>query len=147
MRSPRLRGVTENQMNTFFYGVGLAAVVALAGCGQKETPAPKTAPAVAPTMPNLTSAPAVPPPPGAPTAAAVVPAAPADVPTYEGKDEVENLNQALRDYYTRNGAAAPMVTSFETLVKARVLKSVPVPPAGKKYVIDTKKVEIRLENL
>ena len=127
--------------------VSLLLGLAASGCGQKETPTPKTVPkappVAAPAMPALSSPPAAPPPPGAAKAAAVVVA---EVPTYEGKDEAEKLTAALHDYYARNGAAAPMVTSFDTLVKARVLKSVPVPPAGKKYVIDTQKVEVRLEN-
>ena len=117
----------------------------MSGCGQKETPAPQTAPVAAPAMPQLTSPPAAPPPPGATKAAAVV-SAPAEVPSYEGKDEAEKLTAALHDYYARNGAAAPLVTSFDTLVKAGVLKGVPVPPAGKKYVIDTKNIQVRLEN-
>ena len=123
--------------------------LALSGCGQKETPAlqsaPKAPPVAAPAVPALTSPPAAPPPPGAAKAAAIV-SAPAEVPSYEGKDEAEKLTAALHDYYARNGAAAPMVTSFDTLVKARVLKSVPVPPPGKKYVIDTKNIAVRLEN-
>ena len=38
------------------------------------------------------------------------------------------------------------VTSLDQLVTAKVLKSIPEPPAGKKYVLDTQKQEVRLEN-
>ncbi|MBI3192233.1 MAG: hypothetical protein HYZ36_06160 [Pedosphaera parvula] len=54
------------------------------------------------------------------------------------------MTQALRTY--GQNPNAPAVTSFEQLVQARLIPSVPVPPPGKKYVIDMKKIEVRLEN-
>ncbi len=42
-------------------------------------------------------------------------------------------------------AAAAPLTSLDQLVKAGLLKSIPEPPAGKKYVIDAKTQEVRLE--
>lgn len=118
------------------------------GCGQKETPAPasKSAPVAPPAMPALSSSPEAPPPPGTAPAAPAAPAQ-AQIPTFEGKDEAERLTKALHAYYDRSGAAAPLITSLEDLVKAGFLKSVPVPPAGKKYVVDTKyPFQVHLEN-
>lgn len=84
------------------------------------------------------------PPTGAAVASAPSPAAAADIPTFEGKNEAERLTQALRAY--GQDPNAPAVTNFEQLVKVRLIPSVPVPPPGKKYVIDMKKIEVRLEN-
>lgn len=125
--------------------------LALTGCGQKETPAPQTTPkappVAAPAMPALSSPPAVPPPPGAAPAKAAASATVAQIPTYEGKDEAEKLTKALHDYYERGGAEVTVITSLEGLVKAGYLKSVPVPPAGKKYVVTTQfPFQVRLEN-
>jgi len=119
----------------------------LAGCGKPDpAPAPPAPKAGATAMPSLDTSPATPPPPGTTQPAAAVPSATAEIPTYEGKDEAAKLTQALQDYYTRNGATAPAVTSLDALVKAGLIKSVPAPPAGKKYVIDPATVSVRLEN-
>lgn len=100
-------------------------------------------------MPSLSTSPEPPPPPtvgpnAVPAAAAQSAAAKADVPTFEGANEAERLTWALRAYY--DDPNRPAITSFEPLVKARLLKSIPVPPPGKKYVIDLKRAEVRLEN-
>jgi len=101
-------------------------------------------------MPSLGTTPAPAPPPAAGAPPAAVPsAAPAssaapDIPTFAGKDETERLTAALRAYY--DDPNRPAITSFEPLVKARLIASVPVPPPGKKYVIDLKRGEVRLEN-
>lgn len=97
-------------------------------------------------MPSLNTASETAPPPGTPPSAAAIPAAPSATPTYEGKDEAEKLTRALADYYARNGAAASIITSLDGLVKAGLIKSVPVPPAGKKYIVDVKQCEVRLVN-
>jgi hypothetical protein len=98
-------------------------------------------------MPSLEAAPNATPPPGAAPVAAAVSAASPGIPAYEGKDEAEKLTKALLDYYDRGGADVPIATSLEALVKAGYLKSVPVPPPGKKYVVTTKyPFQVRLEN-
>jgi len=127
----------------------LVAELALAGCGSKDSPAtPEAAstPQSSSSMPALAAPAEAPPPPGTAVAAAPVPSQAAEVPEYEGANETEKLTAALRDYYTRNGATAPAVTSLDALVKAGILKSVPAAPPGKKYVIDAATVEVRLVN-
>jgi hypothetical protein len=57
--------------------------------------------------------------------------------------ELERLTFALQSYY--DDAELPAINSFEPLVKRRLIKSVPVAPPGMKYVIDLKRMEVRLE--
>lgn len=121
----------------------------LTGCGRTASPPPTIAPSAARPLPSLTALADAPPPPGmGPVAALAAPrrASEPEVPTYEGANEAEKLTWALRDYYTRHGAAAPAVSSLDALVKARLLKSVPAPPPGKQFVIDMKSVEVRLQD-
>lgn len=121
----------------------LLPVLALAGCGRNESPPPKVALAAVRPLPSLI-APELPPPGRVMTSTSGT--SEPDVPTYAGANEAEQLTGALRDFYTRNGADAPLVTSFDTLIKARLIKSPPVPPPGKKFLIDMKTVEVRLVN-
>ena len=44
------------------------------------------------------------------------------------------------------GASSVGLTSLDQLVTAGLLKSIPEAPAGKKYVLDVKTQEVRLEN-
>jgi hypothetical protein len=82
---------------------------------------------------------------GSPAGSAAAPLPEAEPGSLVKETEAERLTRALQDYYTRNGAAAPPVTGFATLVKAEIIKSVPVPPPGMKFVIDKKLLAVRLE--
>ncbi len=46
----------------------------------------------------------------------------------------------------KKAAGAAGVTSLDQLVTAGLLKSIPEPPAGKKYVLDVKAQKVRLED-
>ena len=97
------------------------------GCGKHpDAAAPVSAQPAAP--PNPAAAPANPEP--APTKLASAPSNP-------GKDLAE-LTMAVKAYYL---AEAKRPTSLDDLVKARCIYKLPTPPPGKKYVIDTKKLE------
>jgi hypothetical protein len=52
----------------------------------------------------------------------------------EDASELDRLNFALHTYY--EDSSRPAITSFEPLVKARLIKRVPVAPPGMKYIID-----------
>ncbi len=60
-------------------------------------------------------------------------------------DETQRLTYALQLYY--GDSSAPAISDFQPLVQRNLLAKVPVAPAGKKYVIDLSKLEVRLENL
>jgi len=60
-------------------------------------------------------------------------------------NEEQRLTYALQLFY--GDSSAPAISDFQPLVERRILAKVPVAPAGKKYVIDLSKLEVRLENL
>ncbi len=63
----------------------------------------------------------------------------------EHMNDVQRLTYALQLFY--GDSSAPAITDFQPLVERRILAKVPTAPAGKKYVIDLSKLEVRLENL
>jgi hypothetical protein len=74
-------------------------------------------------------------------------------PTNEQGEEISDLailNDALLGYLdpTARGVetAVPLPKDLNDLVRAGFLKNLPKPPPGKKFVLDTRRVEIRLEN-
>lgn len=60
-------------------------------------------------------------------------------------NEEQRLTYALQLFY--GDSSAPAISDFQPLVDRKILAKVPVAPAGKKYVIDISKLEVRLENL
>ncbi|MGV3756371.1 MAG: hypothetical protein ACO1QS_13400 [Verrucomicrobiota bacterium] len=103
-----------------------------------QTLPPVIAPSMAP--PATTTGAAVPQP-----AATEAPASSAlDNGTAHMNDE-QRLTYALQLFY--GDSSAPAITDFQPLVERKILARVPVAPAGKKYVIDLSKLEVRLENL
>lgn len=144
-------------MKTSLKLIGMAALV-LTACSPKEdaplvaVPAP-SAPTVAIDVtggnqppPNMVAAP-----PATATSAAA--------PTYAEAaasgsavdngtahmNDVQRLTYALQLFY--GDSSAPAISDFQPLVDRRILAKVPTAPAGKKYVIDLSKLEVRLENL
>jgi hypothetical protein len=63
----------------------------------------------------------------------------------EHMTDVQRLTYALQLFY--GDSSAPAITDFQPLVERRILARVPTAPAGKKYIIDLSKLEVRLENL
>ncbi len=147
-------------MKTSLKLLGMAALM-LTACSSEDdasltalpaSPAPQAAfdatsgvqtlpPVVAPSMgpPATTASAAVPQP------AAEAPASSAlDNGTAHMNDE-QRLTYALQLFY--GDSSAPAITDFQPLVERKILARVPVAPAGKKYVIDLSKLEVRLENL
>ncbi|MEW6306721.1 MAG: hypothetical protein AB1705_24910 [Verrucomicrobiota bacterium] len=156
--------------------LSVAAFIVGCGPQENSAPAPQggsapSAPAVAPA-----AADAPPPPPAAPEPPAPTPGAPAqaaptvDAPTASpGTDplfyfrrsedgtrqlnDLEALQQAVDAYSKRAGIspdadtpALPNLKDLSDLVKAGLLKSLPAPPAGKKYVVDAKGIKVSLVN-
>lgn len=62
-----------------------------------------------------------------------------------GLNDEQKLTYALQLFY--GDSSAPAITDFQPLVDRKILAKVPVAPAGKKYVIDLSRLEVRLENL
>ena len=125
----------------------LLPALLLTGCTPTEPTATKVTPSASAPLPSLGVVTDTPPPPGpAPNGIAAAQPAPAEdsVPTFSGTSEAERLTWALRAYY--DNPNRPAVSSFEPLVAVKLLKTVPVAPPGKKYVIDMKLCEVRLEN-
>ncbi len=135
----------------------LVVSVALAGCG-RETAAPaKASPkANAVNMPSISAGQAhptqtAPPPPTGSAGVTPQVAAPEATPTDgtvdapTGLSEVERLNWALEMYHVAH-LESPPLTSFDPLIKAKLIKEVPKAPAGKKYVLNGPAWEVRLEN-
>ena len=60
-------------------------------------------------------------------------------------NEEQRLTYALQLFY--GDSSAPAISDFQPLVDRKILAKVPVAPAGKKYVIDLSRLEVRLENL
>jgi hypothetical protein len=60
-------------------------------------------------------------------------------------NDEQKLTYALQLFY--GDSSAPAISDFQPLVDRQILAKVPVAPAGKKYVIDLSKLEVRLENL
>lgn len=146
-------------MKTTLQLIGMAALVLTACSTKEETPiAAAPASSAPPVAVNVTSgvippptAPAVAPPPTAGMASAPVeqaPTAPTGSALDAGTDhmsDVQRLTYALQLFY--GDSSAPAITDFKPLVDRKILAKVPVAPAGKKYVIDLSKLEVRLENL
>jgi hypothetical protein len=141
-------------MKTSLKLLGMAALM-LTACSSKDDaslmappaiPAPQAAFDVTSGVQTVTAP--VMAPPGA-TADVAMPAAPAVSPALENGvghlDETQRLTYALQLYY--GDSSAPAISDFQPLVQRNLLTKVPVAPAGKKYVIDLSKLEVRLENL
>ncbi len=128
----------------------MALGVAFCGCGKKQ-PAPDTqkplpsASVNEPSTPASTPAPAgtpqaVAPPPAAPSAQPVTPAViPA---TSNAEAALGDLTQALRKYAAEKQRVP---ASINEVVAAGYIQNLPQPPAGKRYVIDAKRVAVVLQ--
>jgi hypothetical protein len=123
----------------------------IVGCNGKEeaAPAPEApaTPATGAVAPVAAVDPGEPPPPvpGDPTAPSVA------APTVEGPitetdpqlaklPEMERLNWAVQAFTMP--AEAPPLTNLNQLVKAGLIRSVPAPPPGKKFLIKAEGVEV-----
>lgn len=60
----------------------------------------------------------------------------------EHMTQEQRLTYALQLFY--DDPNAPAIHSFEPLVQRQLIASVPVAPAGKKYVIDMSRIEVHL---
>ncbi len=121
------------------------------GCAQKPTSTTAVSPVAKKTNLNLQLADVVPgvDAPAAPEATAVNSASAAesqaeagpDIP-FEGKNDAEKLTWALRAYF--QDPNRPGITSLAPLVSDGIIRSVPVPPPGQKFVVDMRLCEVRL---
>lgn len=138
--------------------LGMAALM-LTACSSKEdeaslmappaTPAPQAAFDVTGGVQTASAPPVVAPPTAAASASmAPVQEAPASSALDNGVahlDETQRLTYALQLFY--GDSSAPAISDFQPLVDRKILAKVPVAPAGKKYIIDLSRLEVRLENL
>jgi hypothetical protein len=121
-------------MITRWIAMALAALL-FAGCGKKSespAPAPATQPAVEPAPADQTSAM------DSNTAPALVQPVQADM-----GPVLDRLTQVLRKYCFENKR---LPATFDEVVAAGYVKDMPQAPAGKKFAIDPKKVQIILVN-
>ena len=135
----------------------LIVSVALAGCGREAPESAKAAPKAKPASLQSISAELAPPPaaalapppdsPGARPQAAPPQAMLADgtVGAPTGLSELGRLNWALEMYHVAH-IESPPLANFDPLIKAKLIKEVPPAPPGKKFVLDGKRWEVRLEN-
>lgn len=70
------------------------------------------------------------------------PAAPLVVTTSDPSAATAELTQALRKYSMENRRVPKTV---EELISAGYVKALPTPPPGKKFVVDPKRVEVKLQ--
>jgi hypothetical protein len=70
------------------------------------------------------------------------PATPVVIATSDPGAAAAELTQALRKYSMENRRVPKTV---EELISAGYIKALPTPPQGKKFVIDTKRVEVKLQ--
>lgn len=115
----------------------LAAVVLLAGCGDKPpTPAPAAArPKVAPPPPSVPAQPKAAP--GTPPAAATPAVGRGDEPQFN------NVNDALHAWIQTKGS---LPLDLNDLVKANLVDKLPTPPPGKKLAIDLRTHSVVMVN-
>lgn len=134
-----------------FLLLALVALVSTSAC-RRKTEAPPVAPsAPSPTAttdkaaPNTSVAPAQPPPPtqspGLEKIEDRLPTAPPDSSKTSPVDQ--KLTEALHHYLEANGKLPP---DFNALVAARIIKQVPTPPAGKRYAVDRRNLQVVLLN-
>lgn len=132
----------------FIPSAGVSTLIALlaVGCGgdpEPVLPQPAT-PAVQPMGEATPVSGAVPPPSAAgapPAATAVATTAPEqEIPS---KDALEAVTMAVQSYFIRYDRAP---ATLDELINSGYLRKLPAPPAGKKYVYDAEKANIRLEN-
>lgn len=144
-------------MKTTLQLIGMSALVLTACSSKEETPIAAVPVAPAPAISLNATAGVTPPPVAAvapPTTATMAPPAEQSAPTQTGAavdagtehmSDVQRLTYALQLFY--GDSSAPAINNFQPLVDRKILARVPVAPAGKKYVIDLSKLEVRLENL
>lgn len=137
----------------FLRSARVSALLALiaAGCGGDPEPAapPPVQPAAEAVQPMGSVSPtpgAVPPPtavsaPASPAAAAANAAPEQEIPS---KDALEAVTMAVQSYFIRYDRAP---ATLDELINSGYLRKLPAPPAGKKYVYDAEKANIRLEDL
>lgn len=111
----------------------LIATLALVACRDKSSPV--SAPPVA-----------APPPKSAPTVPAVAPAATAGStenpkPAKDENPDLTALNAAYRRFWQETQSPP---ANLDILVKRGYLKTMPVPPKGKKFVLNWEKMEVTL---
>jgi hypothetical protein len=112
--------------------VSSALSLAFCGCGKKQ-------PAAAPLPPAPVSAepvPVTPPSPTPPAAPAVIPA------TSSAEAALGTLSQAVRRYAAEKQRVP---ATLDEVAAAGYIQIVPQPPAGKRYVIDRKRMEVTLQ--
>ena len=63
-----------------------------------------------------------------------------------GKLDKNAMKKKYMDAANKKPGTASTVTSLDQLVTAGIIKSIPEPPAGQKYVLDVKTQKVRLEN-
>ena len=107
----------------------IALSLVLAACRRQPAPEPPTTSAPAPPV-------AASPGPLAAPAPGVAPAA------KEPQPDLAALTQALRAYVQKE---KKVPQSLDPLVRAGFLPAVPAPPAGKRFVIDAKKLEVSVD--
>ncbi|MBM3877108.1 MAG: hypothetical protein FJ386_10355 [Verrucomicrobia bacterium] len=116
-------------------GLAAAGLMLHAGCNDKPAPPAVVAPQVSPRTP---AAPA-------PAPAAATPAAPAPAPAPDDGPRndpgIEALNIAIGDYFSANGTVPKDISE---LVRGKFLDKPPVPPPGKRYVIDPTRRQAKL---
>jgi hypothetical protein len=148
---------------TNILGASLGLLVIASGCGKSDDtslapppPAPKQQDAAVVTPPPVTPpapTPTAPPPAGG--AAAAAPAAPEaepkEIKTIDGKTiSALQYLQSLADAYNRtragqsDGTPWPELTDLQLLVNVGMVKRLPSPPAGQKFVFDAKTGKVTL---
>lgn len=136
-------------MLRFFLPLALVALVSTSACRRKTE-----APPVAPSDPSVgattdkaapsASVPAVQPPPptqspGLEKVEDRLPTAPPDSSKTNPVDQ--KLTEALHHYLEANGKLPP---DFNALVTAKILKQMPTAPAGKRYAVDRRNLQVVL---
>jgi hypothetical protein len=147
---------------TNLFHVSVLASLVAAGCKPEDPPtappppAPKAPEAVVATPPVASPGPAAPvtPPPvgGAAAAAPAAPEAePKEIKTIDGKTiSAIQYVQSLADSYERtragqsDGTPWPPLTDLQLLVNVGMVKRLPTPPAGQKFVFDAKTGKVTL---
>jgi len=126
--------------------LAIVSGILLAGCGKKEEAA-KEAPPPLPTLPYMNESKD-----GAPKApdAPAAPAEPAPAQTENTSEKsaeegfpAETLNAAIQSFIEQFERPP---ASLQELVEKQVLRKMPVPPAGKKFVYDTTRRKVMIVN-
>jgi hypothetical protein len=133
----------SNTLDSIVPSVALACltVLTLPGCKRQPPvpPAPSQSSSAGVSVDALAAAGATAPPPPSTPGDSTAPDVPANEPA--GQISIEDLNKALRLYFQVD---PNLPDDLAVLYRAKMIPSVPIPPPGKKYVVDKKKVEVKL---